>query len=75
MKNIPADIRAEMDGQPAPPQTLREWTGSMSEEEQAELFGARAVALWRAGKLTTSALLEQASRPLAPEDIGERFGK
>ncbi len=63
--DIPEDVRAEMDGNGAEPQTFNAWVKEQTPEELARLFGRGPASRWGSGKITQVELLRQTGNALA----------
>lgn len=53
---------------------LGEWLATRPVKDQEAAIGKARIDAWRAGKITTPALLDQSSRPLTLEQIRQRLG-
>lgn len=72
-KKIPADKRDKLDGKGGERISYRDWLDSRTQEEQNEILGARAAALYRSGKLELSDITNQNNRPLTAATLAERY--
>jgi hypothetical protein len=63
--DIPDDVRAEMDGKGAEPQTFTAWMNAQTPDEQAALFGEKNAKRWQSGAITQVALLKQPGNALS----------
>jgi len=71
---MPEGTRASMDGQVSEKLTYEDWLRGKSESEQDKVLGAGKAALWRAGKINATQLLDQSGRPLTLEQLQQRYG-
>lgn len=73
-KEVPASVRAGMDGKVASETSFGDWLNTRSVEQQNEMLGAGRAQLWREDKISLSDLLDQRGNPLSLGQLQRKYG-
>jgi hypothetical protein len=73
LDEIPAGVRASMDGEASGTLTYEDWLAGQSQARQQDILGPGRYELWTKGKLTLAEMLDQRGNPMTLEQLRARL--